>query len=258
MRLESGPAKGDRYYWGFVTLLCVGLTAWFGYDGAVGWPQKNLKEARRQIPTKLGRSVEGLTFGERPTQEDFKKLAAARPTTLAEVEAALGSAPQHHKSEGDVTTTYFVSQYGLAVVPHRAGRVQAGELSWLKWYKNQDEIQSQFYWMLVPAAFGVYALLRFLKAQTLRVAMDDEALTYAGQRIPYAQMTGFDNHSPKGWVDLVYRENTTERRLRLDNQRIAKYDEVVELISQTRGFENPLRAPVAAEAGDDNEDESRT
>lgn len=262
MRLESGPAKGDRYYWGFVALLCVGLTGWFGYDGAVGWPRKNLKEAQRQIPTKLGRSVEGLTFGERPTQEDFKQLVAAKPATLAEVEAALGSTAQHHKTEGDLTTAYVISQYGMAVVPLRSGRVQAAELSWIKWYKNQDEIRSQFYWMLVPAAFGIYALLRFLRAQTLRVAMDDQALIYAGKRIPYDQMTGFENYSPKGWVDLVYRENGAERRLRLDNQRVARYDEVVELISATRGFQNPLRAVESAEEPDaadnpDSADESR-
>jgi hypothetical protein len=252
MVLESGPAKMDRYYWLGVTLLCFGLGAWFVYDGAAGYKNKNRAEARKYLPGILeGRDVGAVAFPESPSEGEFNALKARAPRTLDEVRQAFGQ-PAHTRTVGPgEVVEYFVSVYGAAVVPARNGQVEASKLEWRRWYKNEEEIRNQYFFALIPFAVGAYSAVRFFRAASLRVRVDEAGLTYAGRFIPFAAMKSLRDYSPKGWVDLYYEAGGEERKLRLDNQKVDKFDELVDAICTAKGYENPVRAYQAAKSAED-------
>jgi hypothetical protein len=114
---------------------------------------------------------------------------------------------------------------------------------WRPWYKSKAEIEQQFYWAILPALPALYFLWRLYKSLTLRAVVDDQGLTYGGVQIPFDKMFALRNYSPKGWIDLYYKdEEDQERKLRLDNEKILKFDEIVAAICQAKGFPNEVIA----------------
>jgi hypothetical protein len=251
MRVESGPAKTDRN-WQFVRfILFAGLALWFCYDGAVRWPKKNREAAENALQV---RPWEGkLRYDDLPGRPrslgDFQTLITSAQASRSGLHAALGR-PQ--VGEG-TSEEYFVSKYGYARATY-SGEKPSLE-TWKNWEGGHtgDEIQAQFYWALLPLPFALYFLWKLYRAATLRVTVDDEGLLYAGRRIPFAEMNSLRDYSPKGWIDLYYGANGRERKLRLDNEKIALFDEVVAAICQAKGFRNEVKAHQDAERREEAE-----
>jgi|GEM_PF-990371 len=241
MRLESGPARADRNWQLLRTILFLGFALWFVYDGAVRWPNKNRAEAEKVL---AGHPFKGrVTFdqlGETPTGAEFQKLlelVKSKPLGREQVYEILGK-PQ--LTEG--TDEYFASRYGYAQVTVQAGTVRHLQPEqWKPWYKDKDQVRGQFYWAILPAVPGLYFLWRLIRAVTLRVVIDDEGMVYAGRRIPFASMTSLRDYNPKGWIDLYYTVGTRAKRLRLDNEKVALFDQIVDAICQAKGFRNEVR-----------------
>lgn len=271
--VESGPAATDRNYWIFVLLLCSGMAAWFFYDGAVGYLNKNRAEARRQLAQIGLNPVPALPA--RPTDDDFRALLrdliragggnppggtdqarllrmlheTPRVMTPDEIEKHEAfRTPIHTRREPGDDVKYYASDYGMAIIHVRNGAIDWQKSAWTSFGKTPEEIRAQFYWALIPVAFGGYALYRMIGAATLRVVVDDRGLTYAGRLIPWEAMTSLRDYNRKGWVDLYHTAFGPEKRLRLDNQRIRLFDEVVDAIAQKTGFENPVKAYAEAQA----------
>ena len=118
----------------------------------------------------------------------------------------------------------------------------------MTWNKSKDEIQLQLYCALVAFAFGLYMLTRVYKAATLRVVIDDDGMTYGKRRIAFADMVRLCDYSRKGWVDLYYRFGSQERKLRIDNQKVRKFNEIIDTLCEAQGFEDPRAAAAPAEA----------
>lgn len=244
MHVESGPAKTDRNWHLARSALFVGFAAWFLIDGAVRWPAQN-REAAEQAIRKLG--WEGVTYDklpDHPTQTDFENLFRnkAQPT-VEQVRAALG--PPLRK---DGPLEIFASKYGYAKL--RFGTEPSVDQPFRKWEggKSIEEIKAQFLWALIPAVAALPFLRLLFKAITLRVVVDDEGLTYAKQRIAFADMTALKDYNPKGWIDLHYRAGARERKLRLDNEKVARFDEIVDAVCAAKGFTNEVRAYAAEQA----------
>jgi hypothetical protein len=239
--LESGPARADRIYWLVVLVIAVVLGAYFVYDGLYGYPNRNREEAHRQLQRW---SNPPFALGERPTEQDFKALQKDRPTTREQVRKTLGHpVPPKSGSAGTDIADRYASLYGMITVPYdTTGRVDLNGLRWEKWGKSKEEIQGQLYWAALAALIAVYPLYRFWKAATLRAAIDEEGMTYGGTRIAFADMVALRDYNPKGWVDLYYRTGDSERKLRIDDQKIARFDEITTLIGQKAGLENPVAA----------------
>jgi len=260
MRVESGPAKADRN-WSLISLIiCIVLSAWFVYDGAIGWPQKNREEARKQLAPLVGAANVPQRLGERPTRADFKRLQAEKPSDAARMREILTGDPQaepfHVTQDGPRRIEHYVSDYGEAAVPVAGNRVLLDEARWTVWHKPREEIRAQFYWAIVPLPFALYFIYRVYRAATLRVVVDDEGLTYGGRHIPLEAITAVRDFNPKGWVDLYYRRGASERRLRLDNQKIDRFEEIVAAVCQAKGFDNPLPAPASAAPSGDGDSPS--
>jgi hypothetical protein len=244
MRLESGPAAYERNYYAIFLLLCLGLGGYFIYDYTIGYPNKNLEEAQKRLarlpepPDRL--DVDNLP-GE-PTKPTFDALFQAGPTDPEVVHQQLGP-PYHIFREGRRTVEYFASRYGLATVTVIGGRVDPKGMKWTTWYKTKEEIRLQLYCALAACAFGLYVLYRVYRAATLHAVIDAEGLTYGTRRIPFDAMRRLCDYNRKGWVDLYYEVGGQERRLRIDNQKIRKFDEIIDALCEAKGFDDP-RPPV--------------
>jgi len=265
--LESGPAKVDRTYWLVFGILFLGVSAYFVYDGAYGYYNKNREQAEQKLPSYTSLSAAGL--GKKPTEKDFNELVLAlkdRPLWRGAdvLHAKLGEPLPPKKEPGTASENVdrFASVYGMAIVPYEGnGKVDGPKVQWVSWGKSEDDIREQFYWAVIPFVGALYFFFRCYRAGTLRAVIDEEGLTYGGLRIAFADMLSLRDYNKKGWVDLYYRDGGKEKRLRIDNQKIAKFDEIAELICQKKGFENPIQAAQREEPAPEPEeapDETKT
>jgi hypothetical protein len=241
MRLESGPARTDRNWWLVRTVVFLGIAAYFVYDGAVGWPEKIREAAElklKQPPFDGRRRFEDLS--EKPTGRDVERLVRGSPGTTNAL---------HDLGEPIVTSgrdRYYASRYGYVKVTLGAdGHATA---DWRPWFKDKSEVDQQFWWALVPGLPGLYCLYRLIKAATLKVVIDDEGMIYGGKRIAFADMVSLRDYSPKGWIDLYYKFGAREKKLRLDNQKVRLFDDIVAAICEVKGFRNEVKEYVEQKA----------
>ena len=251
MQLESGPAAYDRNYNLVIMLVGVFLGAYFLYDYQIGYPKKNLEAARKALAPLLGVENVPQTLSETPTQPEtqarvaeLSELAKTKPINADDVRQAFGQPLFTMPDEdGSGTLEHFVSAYGMARVPIVRGRVDPKQIYWMPWEKSKEEIRLQLYCALIAFVIGLFVLRRVYKAATLRALIDDEGMTYAGRRIPFENMVRLCDYNLKGWIDLYYRHGPQERKLRIDNQKVRKFDEIIETLCEAKGFEDPRQVP---------------
>ena len=246
MRLESGPAGYDRNYNLVIMLVGILLGAYFLYDYQIGYPKKNLEAAQKALTPLLGAKNVPTELSEHPTGpeiEDLKKELneiSSRPVSPNDIRTTLGEPLFAMPNEdGTGALEHFVSIYGMARVPITHGRVDPALIHWQPWEKSKDEIRLQLYCAIVTFAFALFMFTRVYRAAALRVVIDDEGLTYAKRRIPFDNMVRLCDYSRKGWVDLYYRHGPQERKLRIDNQKVRKFDEIIDTLCAAKGFEDP-------------------
>lgn len=237
MQIESGPASGERNWFLGVMVLCVVFAAYFFYDGTWGYLAKNRKEARQQLAPFIGDKPIPESLGDKPTKDDYDALISEK-ADLAAIRKRLGEPFHILAGQNGETIEIYASDYGMMQVPVRFGRVQISRIEWTKWFKTRNEIREQYYWGLVPLLFAVYAGFRAFSAARLRVRLDDSGLTYGRRFIAMDEIKGLDNYSPKGWIDVVYGAGSNQR-LRLDNQRVAKFDEIIDGLCQAKSLPDP-------------------
>jgi hypothetical protein len=243
MTLESGPARTDRNWQLLRTVIFLGFGAYFVYDGLYGYPRANRAKAEELLK---GRPFNGKVafkdLGEKPDQPDFDRLSRSVPASRDEFHKALGGP---FVDGGD---EYYVSRYGYIRLP------RGGEASWRPWDKTRAEITQQYYWAIIPFALALPFIWKLYKALTLRVVIDDDGLGYAGRRIAFSDMTSLRDYSPKGWIDLHYRSAGRESKLRLDNEKVARFDEIVAALCQAKGFRNEVQAYAERKARQEAEE----
>jgi hypothetical protein len=258
MRLESGPAAYDRNWFLMYLVLCLGLGGYFLYDYAIGYPNKNLNQARRELSKNFGADKVPSEFPETPTKDDYDRIVAGRVTDPERVREILGEPFHTMPAPTGAEHNFFVSAYGMATVPITAEGVDLTHTRWTAWGKSKEEIRIQLWAAIVAFIIAVIVLRRVIKAATLHVVVDDEGMTYARQRIPAENMKRLCDFSPKGWVDLYYQHGAQERRLRIDNQKVRKFDEIIDALCDLKGFDDPRAEPEesAEPAGGSSDAES--
>jgi hypothetical protein len=247
--LESGPARVDRYYWAVVGLFFLGMVGYFFYDGAVGYRNQNIAEAQNELARVTTTPV---ALGERPDEEDFERVRDGKVATREEVHAILGQPLTPRPGVPSQGVEVFASVYGFATVPIDAmGRVRHGQAGWqwVSWHHDKKAMRDQFFWGIAALVPALYVLYRAFRAARLRATIDEEGMTYGRTRIAFADIVSIRDYNRKGWVDLYYRCGDKEIRLRIDNQKIAKFDEIVELLCERKGFPNPVKEYAEAQRG---------
>jgi hypothetical protein len=243
MRLQSGPARGDAIYFSGFVLLCLFMAGWFYRDYRWGYIEKNRIEARKQLtgPIQAAKQTMPATFGAKISKAEFD--AAKASGKIEDIRRAFGEPLLRNESVPGEVLEIYVSDYGRAEVPLRNGAPVADKMTWTTWYKDREEVEGQLYWAMIPLALSLYAMLRLGRAVSLRAVIDDSGLTYGGKHIPFASMTRLTDYSKKGWVDLYYTTAAGEQKLRIDNQKIAKFDEIIDELCREKGFPDPRPQP---------------
>jgi hypothetical protein len=242
MRLESGPAKAERNWQFARAAVFLVLVVWLVYDGGWGYPGRNQAEAEKRLaaPEPFGGKVKFESVGDTPRQNEFEAVQKVNPSAREEVRSKLGAPTLTVGGVGGARTGYYITRWGYGAVACTGERVTG--LSWTNWGKTEEETHGQFYWAAIFALPGLYFLSKMAKAMMLRVVVDDEGMVYGGQRIQFGNMVSLRDYSPKGWIDLYHRVGPQERKLRLDNEKVALFDEVVDAVCQAKGFKNEVRA----------------
>lgn len=236
MRLESGPAKADRNWQIVRSVLFMGFALYFVYDGAIGWPAANRREAEKMLQARpFDGRLQYDQLQETPTKPQFENVKLAAPFSQSDLRAQLGEPTLVEDND-----EYYVSRYGFGKATIRAGRVKAEDMLWKEWKYPRDKVISQFYWAILPALPGLYFLWRLYKAATLRVVIDDDGMTYDGKPIPFDKMVALRDYNPKGWIDLYHQTASGQKKLRLDNEKVMKFDEIVAAICAAKGFPNEV------------------
>lgn len=238
-RLESGPARTDALWHLARAVLFVGFGLYCIYDGTTGYPNRNRAEAlkRLQDPNTFNGQVRWEQLGDVPDLADWERVVKSAPKTRADVLQRLGLEPTITIAGDD----YFISRTGYVRLSGKSDRVSVSTRDWVSWYKTRGEIRTQFVMAAICAVPGLYFIVRLIRAVTLRVVIDEDGMTYAGRRIPFADMISLRDYNKKGWIDLYYRADGKETRLRLDNEKVARFDEIVEAICQAKGFRNEVK-----------------
>ncbi|MBI5865722.1 MAG: hypothetical protein HZB38_14675 [Planctomycetes bacterium] len=241
-RLESGPARADTLWQLGLMLLSVGLGLYFFYDWKIGYPEKNCAEAAKTLKQQMSQLSPPMSVPDplptRPRKPEFEALLAATGRSPESVSGFLG-APLFERTEGGVVTRYYASEFGMVTAPYKNGLAEISAGSWRDWYKNEGEVEAQRYFGIFCVAVGFYFLIRTFRAMTLKVTLDDQAMVYAGRTIPTATMTKLTDYSAKGWVDLYYDSPAGPKKLRLDNQKVARFDEIIVELCRIKGFTDP-------------------
>jgi hypothetical protein len=243
MRIESGPTGERKIRTVLLLIMVAGFSGWFAYDGYVGYPAKNRAEHLQQLPTPEEREkarnapiYPSVTAGSVPQAiKALNKMGkAAQMEALREV---FGGPPSYENAEA---LFYFGPTYRI-MIPVKGGRLSTPQGSPSE--KNDSTIASQKVLAFALAILSVYCLWLFIRVVRTQLVLDDGGLSYQGRGpIRWDDMRAMDisSFSKKGWVDLTYDDHGTERKLRLDEYHLAKFDEVIDELCARKGFENPL------------------
>ncbi|HVP13025.1 MAG TPA: hypothetical protein VMV94_17755 [Phycisphaerae bacterium] len=247
MRIESGPTGERKVRTLLLLIMVAGFSAWFAYDGYIGYPAKNRAEHLQQLPTPEEREkAKDAPIYPSVTPEAMPKVVAAlnkivgnRATPVVEqaLKDVLGGPPSWKNADG----WYYFGPTFRIKIPLKDGRLSTpiGTPS----QKTEATIYGQKFLALALAILSIYCLWLMLRVVRTHLVLDEGGLSYQGRGpIRWDDMQALDisRFSKKGWVDLTYDDNGTERKLRLDEYHLARFDEVIDELCARKGFENPL------------------
>jgi hypothetical protein len=246
MRIESGPTRERIVRTSLMLAMVGGFALWFGYDGWIGYPSQNRRELFQQLTDDERVSVGELKLipDLGPSQSEKAQILITDKRRIpieslrSQLDAIFAAPPSFESSEG---WHYFGPDYRVKI-PVENGRI-IGRVVGTPTEKTGTDILLQ---KVLAGALGVIALyvawfLVRIRATTL--VLDDAGLVYRGRGpIAWDEMKALDSgrFKEKGFVDLIHDEYGTERRLRLDEYHIARFEDVIDEVCARKGFENPI------------------
>lgn len=180
LRIESGSTLDQRIRTGIFFLMFAGFSGWFGYDGMIGYPAKNLRE---WSGLKLPHRPADLDPNPRATKHALEQIEAGRP--VQEVRDLLGepSIEQHRRLTfvgSEVTVSVDVGDddkvsavriaptekntpekdIGILVTRARAELVKEGlaESGVRQMLGEPASVQAHTLWYIGPATFGEFRI----------------------------------------------------------------------------------------------------
>lgn len=263
MPIESGPTKERVVRTLLQFVLIAFFAAWFAYDGWIGYPKRNLRD---HLDVTRAEAAEPLT------EEDIRPLiydTVSEDRVAAANEAMkAGSADQIREAltkvfgappsfETDQAWFYFGATLRL-IIPMADG-LPTGKVMQRSTPESAASIATQK-GLAVGLAVAAVGLGFFLaRVARTRLVLDEAGLAY-NQRpvIPWDAMRSLDTSrfNRKGQVDLIYDDGGAERRLRLDEYHLARFEEIVDELCARKGFANPLPEPSVEETGNAEEPSS--
>lgn len=231
--------------------MCAVFSAYFAYDGYIGYPNLNLKWARSALASIKGMpEARDLRSNPKVLVSELRKLEVDVKLEKVTVESltALFGPPTFLSGEdccyiGPATYAWFKIADGK-VVKIEAIATNAE--------KSESDITGQKWFAVLTGVIAVIALVHLVRIWRARWILDDNGLTAGGRLIPWDAMDSLvtKDYQRKGWLDLVHVQNGRKASVRLDSFHIDRFDDIVLAICERKGFASPLK-PAAEEAPPD-------
>jgi hypothetical protein len=251
MPIESGPT-GERKVRSLLLFLMVfAFSGWFAYDGWIGYPAENRKEHLEQLPTESRAGAENFRIYEsvnETTTRDLIGKVKKHKDNLGAVRADLAKFYGGPPSFETADSIYYCGPSYRVIVAVEMGKDNERRILGRATEKSATSILWQKGLSVLLLAFALYLLALVVQVRRTRLVLDQAGLSYCGigpigwDSMRSMEISGF---SRKGYVDLLYDDHGVERKLRLDEYHIEKFDDVIDELCARKGFENPL--PVVEE-----------
>ncbi|MBI5765009.1 MAG: hypothetical protein HZA51_15950 [Planctomycetes bacterium] len=254
MHIESGPTTERKIRTTLLLLMVAVFSVWFAYDGFVGWPGQNQKEFLQIIPLdERPKAASGPTYPHiTEAEENGAREAMKNAITSSQQRDALvkyfGGPPTYENAEG-------IHYFGTV---HRVmAKLEGGKVAEIVGRRGQRSNYDLLFQKYLSGGLGVLALYLawfVLRVRGTRLVLDENGLALNGVGpIGWDAMKSMDisRFQKKGWVELVYATDGSDRRLRLDEYHLARFDDIIDEICRRKGFENPLpvKSPATADEG---------
>lgn len=258
MRIESTVAKRALMRQGIVVVVLLAFGTWFGWDGWVGYPTKNMNEAKGNFPVVPAGDVPQYGAVTAESAKDFQSqigVDPARQITLTNLTrtwnkpAYLGAADAAGAtSPGSPRVAFFVGTYGWAKATLAGDGVT--HIEWRDADKDYSAIAVQKLLASLLAVGAMIPLGILLSYMSGKYILDDEGLTLPGnRRVLYNQMTAIElaDLQKRGIVRLTYQNDKGQQAVAvLDEEKIAKFEEIVLNICEKKGWQDELAEAAAA------------
>ncbi|HOW72265.1 MAG TPA: hypothetical protein PKY77_16820 [Phycisphaerae bacterium] len=242
MTIESGCTRDRRVRVSIFFLMCAVFSAYFAYDGYIGYPKINLKWARSALASIKGMpEARDLRTNPKVVLEELRKLEIDVKLEKVTVESltALFGPPTFL---GDEDCCYIgPAAYGWFKVS--GGKVRKIEAIATNTEKTESDIAGQKWFAVLTGVVALATLVHLIRIWRARWVLDDEGLTAAGRLIPWDAMDSFatEDYQRKGWLDLVYLQEGRKGKVRLDSFHIDRFDDIILGICERKGFPSPLK-----------------
>lgn len=225
---------------GIFTALLLGYGVYFLYDGYRGYPQKNFRQARADVPADVQDEVSIDWSLNRARAED----AVKKGEPYASVVEALG--PPAWTGPIDDTGRHravWFAPGGIVDVIYNSRGVVLPASAWRDGQKKEHDllVQKILGFALVPV--GCFLLLRLLLMMTRGAEMTDAGLKPSGQpMIPFEAMKGWDatTYRKTGRLTLLFERGGESASYVMDDYKLSAFKKLVDRIVERTGLENPL------------------
>jgi len=249
MTIESGVNRGTLIRFGLIFLMLVAFAAWFAWDGFVNYPRENLEAARQNFPEPTESLPVANPAVTAEQAEQFKRqIENAQLPKFEEVKAVWGEPAWlgldrsgEQKMPSGNRVAFFVGPYGWARVTIAGD--SATTVEWHPATYGRFDVLVQKIIAAVLLTVALVVLVWIVKMATERYVLDDEGLVLPGVgRVQWDQMLELDasDFAKKGVIRLKYRDSAGgERQALLDENRIARFDEIVIALCEKKGWQLP-------------------
>jgi hypothetical protein len=234
MQIEAKMTPDRRNRLIILVVMCVAFAAWFGYDGFINYPAKNLDWARQFLSGQAKESE--LEPNPDVTVAALKQVRDKIQTdamTVEELTAQLGE-PAHR----DNRHLYYIGLATFASFEIEGDRVTGVERLEEQTEPSESDIQSQKIFGLILAVGALGVLVHLARVAKERVILDDEGLKIRGNTITWDEMESIDASrlNDKGFVTLSFQRDGQPRSVRLDSYALDRFDEMLDAIREKKGF----------------------
>jgi hypothetical protein len=228
---------------GIVTAMVVGFAGWSFYDGYVGYPKKNLEQAKLELPAELQHTA---AINERVTEKAANGFANG--INIKEISAAIGP-PAWRGDFGGVheKAVWFGRGGSLITLVDKIGMTRTVE--WKSGKYKETDLWLQKLMGLILAPLGIIMLIRLIAMSTRGAELSDQGLKPSGKDlIPFEAMTGWDaeTYKDRGQITLEYETSNGKGEYVLDDYKLAAFKTIVNEISKHKGFDNPIKTDGAS------------
>jgi len=243
-RIETGTTGERQIRCLIFVVMCGAFAAYFAYDGWIGYPRKNLEEAKKNLPDSIPAStLESIATNPNVTAANVAALRragqAGQPLTRNDVEERLGKPCWVQDTPQEL---YYIGPAIFCKIRMAGDRVVDFERVEENRDRSEASIRGQKVFAALVGVVTLIGIVQLIRIVRTRVVVDDEGLTYNGRTVRWDDMTALDSerYQEKGWVDLVYKANGASALLRIDNYKVKAFREVVRAICERKGFPSPF------------------